>query len=304
MPLPVGTQLGYYRIIAPVGKGGMGEVFRALDIRLNREVAVKVLPESLANNPDALKRFEREAQVLAALAHPNILTIYDIGTDQNVFYLVMELLEGETLRLRLDRSPLSWQNAIQTIIPIAEGLSAAHSKGIIHRDLKPENIFLMTGGHVKILDFGLARMQPELRSEEITEANTVSESQTDSQFLVGTLPYMSPEQVCGAHLDARSDIFSLGCILHEMMSGQRLFKRAANAQTAAAILKEDPPKLSDMGKDVPPEVEQFLEHCLEKNKEKRFQNVRDLAFALRQILNTPVSSRTVVPLGRVFWQPK
>ena len=207
MGLNRGTQLSRYLIIAPLGKGGMGEVYRAKDTQLDREVALKVLPDHLANNADSLRRFQREAKSLAALSHPNILTIFDVGTDQGVSFVVTELLEGETLRNRIAHSALAWQKALEIAAPVAEGLSAAHSKGVIHRDLKPENIFVTSDDRVKILDFGLARWQEVAPSEDATELPTTSHVETETGVVMGTVPYMSPEQVRGERLDARSDIF-------------------------------------------------------------------------------------------------
>src|SRR5262249_41238393 len=244
MPLSAGMRLGPYEILAPLGSGGMGEVYRARDSRLEREVALKVLSERSACDPDALKRFEREAKTLAALAHPNILTIHDVGREGDVCYLIMELLEGETLRTRLEKETPRWPKAVEWTITIAEGLAAAHSKGVVHRDLKPENIFVTSDARIKILDFGLARWRSILNPGEEEEAATVSGIETRSGVVLGTIPYMSPEQVRGEKVDLRSDIFSLGCVLHEMISGQRTFFRHSAAETAAAILKEEPEKLS------------------------------------------------------------
>jgi TolB-like protein/Tfp pilus assembly protein PilF len=292
MTLSAGTRLGAYEIIAPLGKGGMGEVYRARDTRLEREVAIKVLPEHLSKNPDALKRFEREAKALAALSHPNILSIFDVGTEKDISYVVMELLEGQTLRKRLDGSSLPWKKALALVIPIAEGLSAAQSKGVIHRDLKPENIFLTSEDRVKILDFGLARYTHAGDRDEITSAPTESGLQTESGVVIGTVPYMSPEQVRGEPLDARSDIFSFGCMLYEMLSGHGPFSRSNPAQTLAAILKEDPTDLSESANGIPPELDHIVMRCLEKNMERRFQSAHDLAFALQEVQNAPTTART------------
>ena len=207
MSLSSGTRLGPYEILAPLGAGGMGEVYRARDTRLDREVAIKVLPDHLAKDPQALARFEREAKAVAALSHPNILALYDVGTDQGVSYAVTELLEGETLRARLERSATAWRKGVEIGTAVAEGLAAAHSKGIIHRDLKPENIFLTSDGRVKILDFGLARWKPKPSAATDATASTETEAGT----VMGTVGYMSPEQIRGITADAPSDIFSLGC---------------------------------------------------------------------------------------------
>lgn len=289
MGLSTGTRLGAYEIVAPLGKGGMGEVYRAIDTRLRREVAIKVLPEHLTKNPDALKRFEREARSLAALSHPNILTIFDVGTHGDMSYVVTELLEGQTLRKRLDGSSLPWKKALAIVIPIAEGLSAAQSKGVIHRDLKPENVFLTSDERVKILDFGLARQTDTKVPDDITSAPTASGLLSEAGIPTGTLPYMSPEQVRGETLDTRSDIFSFGCMLYEMLSGRRPFSRSTTAETLAALLKEDPPDLSRSGKEIPPELDHIVMRCLEKNRDRRFQSGRDLAFALQEIQNVPTT---------------
>jgi TolB-like protein len=292
MSVPAGFQLGPYKILSPLGKGGMGEVYKALDTRLGRPVAIKVLPEQLATSTDALKRFEREAKALAALNHPNILAIYDVGIDQGISFAVMELLEGKTLRARIDHSALPWQHAWRFSASIAEGLSAAHSKGVIHRDLKPENIFLTSDDRVKILDFGLAQLVGVARSEEGSVAQTASIFETQSGSVMGTVPYMSPEQVRGSKVDERTDIFSFGCVLHEMLSGTRPFSRNSSAETIAAILKDDPPNLSQSGKEVPVELERISLHCLEKNPDHRFQSARDLVFALKSAPQAPGISQT------------
>src|SRR5438034_5840099 len=260
MPLSVGTRLGPYEIVALLGAGGMGEVYRARDPRLNREVAIKVLPERLANDPQALARFESEAKAVAALSHPNILAIFDVGVDQGVTYAVTELLEGETLRSHLGRSALPWRKAVEVGIAIADGLATAHSKGIIHRDLKPENIFLTSDGRVKILDFGLARWMPPSTSDP-ADAPTL----TQENVILGTAGYTSPEQVRGMPADARSDIFSLGGVLYEMVAGRRAFSRETRAQTLTAILEAEPPELATAGKQVPAGQENVIAHCREES---------------------------------------
>ncbi len=279
MPLTPGTGLGPYEILAPLGTGGMGEVYRARDSRLDRDVAIKILPERLAHDPQALTRFERESKAVAALSHPNILAIYDIGSETGITYAVTELLEGETLRSRLSRGALDWRKAVEFGIAIADGLSAAHAKGIIHRDLKPENIFVTEDGRVKILDFGLARSTAASTAEK-AEAQTV----TEEGVILGTVGYMSPEQVRGAPADARSDIFSLGCVLYEMIAGKRAFSRETSAQTMAAILEVQPAEFSTRGKQIPPGLENVIAHCLEKNPQERFHSAHDLALALRGTL--------------------
>src|SRR5216683_3021489 len=260
MALSAGVRLGPYEILAPLGAGGMGEVYRARDPRLNREVAIKVLPERLANDPQALARFESEAKAVAALSHPNILAIFDVGADQGVTYAVTELLEGETLRSHLGRAALPWRKAVEIGIAIVDGLAAAHSKGIVHRDLKPENLFLTSDGRVKILDFGLARSIAPSTCDP-ADAPTL----TQENVILGTAGYISPEQLRGKPADARSDIFSLGCVLYEMVAGRRAFSRETRGQTLAAILEAQPPELATMGKQVPAGLENVIAQCLEKN---------------------------------------
>jgi TolB-like protein/Tfp pilus assembly protein PilF len=262
----------------------MGEVYRARDTRLARDVAVKVLPERLADDPKALSRFEREARAVAALSHPNILAIHDFGQERGVRYAVTELLEGETLRGRLVRERLTWQRAAEIGIAIAEGLSAAHARGIVHRDLKPENIFLTSTGHVKILDFGLARADA-VPSEQLTSAPTESIA-TEAGTVLGTLGYMSPEQVNGAPADTRSDIFSFGCVLYEMLTGRRAFSGASAGQTMAAILRDQPAEIAILGTQVPEGVGRIVRRCLEKSPGERFQSAGDLSFALKESLGS------------------
>jgi eukaryotic-like serine/threonine-protein kinase len=273
--------LGSYEIVAPLGAGGMGEVYRARDSKLKREVAVKVLPQSLAADPDALARFEREALAVAALSHPNILSIFDFGTQDGTAFAVTELLEGETLRGKLDTGPIAQRQAIDYALQAAKGLSAAHEKGIVHRDLKPENLFVSKDGHLKILDFGLAKKVEAVTPEEKTSAQTGS-GHTEPGTVMGTMGYMSPEQVRGLPVDHRSDLFSLGTILYEMLSGKRAFKRDTASDTIAAILKEDPPELTESGRNVSPALDHIVKHCLEKDRSRRFQSAQDIAFALAE----------------------
>jgi eukaryotic-like serine/threonine-protein kinase len=281
MAIATGTRLGPYQILSWLGAGGMGEVYRAQDSHLDREVAIKILPAHLADNPEALSRFEREAKAVAALSHPNILSIHDFTSDHGVHFVVMELLAGETLRSRLQRSALAWRRVVEIGVAIADGLAAAHSKGIIHRDLKPENIFLTSDGQVKILDFGLARITRRTPPQELTSAPTIAA--TEPGTVMGTVGYMSPEQVKGEEAAAPSDIFSYGCMLYEMTTGRRAFGRESAPETMAAILKDEPPAPTDSGTSIPPELERVITHCLEKNPQERFQSARDLAFALRAI---------------------
>jgi serine/threonine protein kinase/tetratricopeptide (TPR) repeat protein len=298
MALAPGTHLGHYEILALLGAGGMGEVYCARDPRLDRHVAIKVLPAQLTHDPDALARFEREAKAVAALSHPNIVAIHHFATDGGMHFVVMELLAGETLRSRLGRSPLGWRKVVEIGIAIADGLAAAHAKGIIHRDLKPENIFLTSDGQVKILDFGLARFKRTGPSQELTLTSPISPTQPGA--VMGTAGYMSPEQVRGEEAAAPSDIFAFGCVLYEMSTGRSPFAHQTGVETLAAILKDDPPAPDTLGRGIPPELERLIAHCLEKNPGDRFQSARDLAFDLRAISNTArAAARSRSPLS--FW---
>ncbi len=298
MALTSGTKLGPYEIQSPLGAGGMGEVYRARDTRLDRVVAIKVLPSSLASDADRLQRFEREARSVAALNHPNILAVHDIGTHDGTPYMVCELLEGETLRTRLQGGVLSQRKAIETAIQIAHGLAAAYDKGIIHRDLKPENIFLTKDGRVKILDFGLAKVaRGGLEADGALQTMTSADvSLTEAGQVLGTAGYMSPEQVRGIGVDHRSDLFVFGAILFEMLSGQRAFRRDTAAETMTAILKEDPPELTEVNRSISPGLDRIVRHCLEKNPDQRFQTARDLAFDLEAV--SPSSGSSVRSVGQ------
>ena len=278
MVLAANTRLGPYEVVALLGTGGMGEVYRARDTRIGRDVAVKILPGAVASDGARVRRFEQEARAAGQLNHPNVLALYDVGTHDGTPYLVTELLEGGTLRGRLSQEALPWRKATELSVQIARGLSAAHEQGIVHRDLKPENVFLTRDGQVKILDFGLATLRPTL-DDDAPEGGTASEI-TGAGAVVGTVGYMAPEQVKGQRADARSDIFSLGCVLYEMVTGLRAFRRGTAAETMSAILKEDPPELGLPVGTVPPALERVVRHCLEKRPEERFQSARDLAFAL------------------------
>src|SRR5712691_9511967 len=296
MTLSSGARLGPYEILAPLGAGGMGEVYKARDKKLDRDVAVKVLPQSVASDPDTLARFEREAKAVAALSHPNILAIHDFGNQDGIAYAVMELLEGETLRGKLDAGPITQKQAVEYALQVAKGLSAAHEKGIVHRDLKPENLFVSRDGHVKILDFGLAkRVEPVAPGKE-TSAPTGS-GHTEPGAVMGTVGYMSPEQVKGFPVDHRSDIFSFGTILYELLSGKRAFQRDTNAETMAAIMRDEPPELSESGRNISPALDRIVKHCLEKDRESRFQTARDIAFSLSEQFSPPVTSgaREIAP---------
>jgi len=281
MTLRAGTRLGAYEILSPLGAGGMGEVYRARDAKLDRDVAVKVLPASVANDPDALSRFEREAKAVGGLSHPNILSIFDFGRHEGVVYAVTELLEGETLRGKLDAGPVSQKQAVDYGLQIAKGLSAAHERGIVHRDLKPENVFVTRDGHVKILDFGLAKRFEGASPGEVTEAPTV-DGQTEPGKVMGTVGYMSPEQARGLPVDHRSDIFSFGAILYELFSGRRAFRKDTPGDTLAAIIRDEPPELTATGRNVSPALDHIVRHCLEKDPGNRFQSAKDIAFALSE----------------------
>ncbi len=291
MPITSGTKLGPYEIVAPIGAGGMGEVYRARDTRLSRDVAIKVLPALFASDADRLHRFEQEARAVGALNHPNILAIYDIGENEGAPYLVTELLEGKTLRERLQGGALPIRKALDFGVQTAAGLAAAHEKGIVHRDLKPENIYVTNDGRVKILDFGLAKVSPPqtaggeqtlVSRDARTELDT-HPIKTEPGAVLGTVGYMSPEQVRGLPADARSDLFSLGTILYEMVSGQKPFHGDSAVETMNAILKEDPPEFTATNRAVPPVLERIIRRCLEKNPSERFQSAHDLGFALEAI---------------------
>jgi eukaryotic-like serine/threonine-protein kinase len=294
MALASGTKLGPYEIMAPLGAGGMGEVYRARDTRLNRIVAIKVLPDELALDPDRLRRFNQEARTVAAISHPNILAIYDVGTSGQTVYLVSEYLEGNTLRDQLRGGALTVRRACEWADQIANGLSAAHDQGITHRDLKPENIFITRDDHVKVLDFGLAKL-----SRANAQAETLAHSAgTTPGLVMGTIGYMSPEQVRGDELDHRTDIFAFGAILYEMLSGQRAFHRETGPETMTAILKEEPPALTTLSSSTPPAIESIVNRCLDKNPNRRFQSAKDLAFALEAVSGGTSPTAAPVSLPR------
>ena len=294
MALSAGTRLGPYEILSPLGAGGMGEVYRARDPRLGRDVAIKVLPAAFSSDPDRLKRFEQEARAAGALNHPNLTAVHDLGTSPDgAPYVVHELLEGETLRSELASGRFSPRKAIEYAIQVAQGLAAAHEKGIVHRDLKPETVFVTSDGRVKILDFGLAKLTQAEGTPNATNVPTA----TEPGVVMGTLGYMSPEQVKAKPADARSDIFALGAILYEMLSGQRAFRGDSAGETMAAILKEDPPDLSVTNQNVSPGLDRVVRHCLEKNPERRFQSASDIAFDLEALsgLSTPGLQAAAAP---------
>src|SRR5687767_632239 len=293
----IGTKLGRYEIRSQIGAGGMGEVYRARDTQLGRDVAIKVLPLTYTVDQDRLRRFEQEASATSALNHPNILVVHDIATHDGTPYVVSELLEGETLRNRIAGSPLAQRRAIDYALQIASGLAAAHEKGIIHRDLKPDNIFVTNDGRVKILDFGLAKLT-QLDGDQAQTDIPTRRVDTDPGVVMGTVGYMSPEQLKGRAVDQRSDIFSFGAILYEMLSGRRAFHGESPAEAMSAILKEDPPELSDTNKTVSPALERLVNHCLEKNPQARFHSARDVAFALESLAGSgSTSAQAAIPAG-------
>jgi serine/threonine-protein kinase len=309
MTLAAGTRLGPYEILSPLGAGGMGEVYRAKDSRLGREVAIKVLPASFSSDADRLRRFEQEARAVSALNHPNILTIHDVGQHDGAPYVVTELLDGETLRGRMAAGALSPRRALELALQVAHGLAAAHERGIVHRDLKPENVFVTRDGRVKILDFGLAKLTEPTGSGSQTNLPTAAPA-TDPGVVLGTLGYMSPEQVRGKAADARSDIFAFGAILYEMLSGRRAFHGDTAADTMSAILTKDAPELSATNRSVSPGLDRVVRHCLEKDPERRFHSAHDLAFDLEALSDAsgarpPVSGparswkRIVLPIAAV-----
>src|ERR1035437_10818731 len=271
MTLTAGTKVGPYELVAPAGAGGMGEVYRAHDSRLNREVAIKVLPAAFSRDPDRLRRFQQEARAVAALNHPNILAIHDFGEHQGSPYIVMERLEGETLRQRLLSGAMPIRKVTDYATQICVGLAAAHDKGIVHRDLKPENIFITHDGRVKVLDFGLAKVT---HPDPVAPDAATLASQTEPGVVMGTVGYMSPEQVRGQVTDHRSDLFSFGAILYEMLSGKRSFHGETSVEIMNAILKEDPPELTEIGRAILPALDRIVGHCLEKNPAERFQSAR------------------------------
>jgi hypothetical protein len=281
----IGKTVGPYLVVAKLGEGGMGEVYRARDSRLGRDVAVKVLPVAFSDDTERRARFEREAQAVAALSHPNVVAIFDTGVHDGHLYVVMELLNGETLRDRLATGSLPVRKAVETAVQIARGLSAAHDKGVIHRDLKPENVFLLADGQVKILDFGLA--------QQIAASSGASETVaalTGPGMVMGTVGYMAPEQVRGQPTDARTDLFALGAVLYEMLAGQRAFRCDTSAETMTAILREDPPDLSNARPGLSPSLDRIVRHCMEKNQAERFQTARDVAFALESLSGSGVAA--------------
>ena len=292
MSLAVGEHVGPYEILAPLGQGGMGEVYRARDTRLHREVAVKVLREAIANDPESLSRFRRETHAVAALNHPNILAIHDAGEQGGLPYAVTELLDGETLADRLAAGPLPTRRAVEIAAQVADGLAAAHEKGIFHRDVKPANVFLTRDGRIKILDFGIARIGA---IAPIADETGMVTQEASSRQLLGTVPYMSPEQLRGQPADGRSDIFALGAVLYEMLIGRSAFGRATPAETIGTILREDPMASEEAGR-LPPPVAGLLRRCLEKEPSDRYHSARDLFLDLRAFAVEPTRTEPVSPV--------
>src|SRR4030095_10669538 len=291
--LAPGKNLSRYEIRTQLGAGGMGEVYRARDTQLGRDVAIKVIASSFAVDKERLRRFEQEACAAGALNHPNVLIVHDISTHDGAPYVVSELLEGETLRKRIGDTPLGQRRAIDYATQIANGLAAAHEKGIIHRDLKPDNIFITNDGRVKILDFGLAKLT-QLDGDQVQTDIPTRRVDTNPGVVMGTVGYMSPEQLKGRPVEPRSDIFAFGAILYEMLSGRRAFHGESTAETMSAVLREDPPDLSETNQRISPALERLVNRCLEKNPESRFHSASDLAFALETLSGSaPTSTETI-----------
>jgi eukaryotic-like serine/threonine-protein kinase len=295
--LRAGTRLGHFEIIAPVGAGGMGEVYRARDVKLGRDVAIKVIPELRLRDARERRRLESEARAIAALSHPNIIVVYELGHDagSDISFLATELLAGDTLRAYMARSRVGWRKVIEIGAAIAEGVAAAHSKGIAHRDLKPENVFVTDDGRVKILDFGLAQATIDIGSDP--DSPTVDRTEDSRHELAGTIPYMAPEQVRGEPVDIRCDLFSLGSVLFEMLEGQPAFAGRSAADTFASILTREPAYSEDVRRSAPAELLHIVDRCLAKNREERFQSARDLAFNLRSIAGNRDPARPVAAAG-------
>jgi eukaryotic-like serine/threonine-protein kinase len=294
--LAPGTRLGPYEIVSTLGAGGMGEVYRARDPRLGRDVAIKILPPAFSADVDRLRRFEQEARAAAALNHPNILAVHDIGMEAGAPFIVSELLEGATLRDRLNAGPIAVRKALELALHIAHGLAAAHEKGITHRDLKPENVFVTRDSGVKILDFGLAKLTQDPRPFEPASAMVTTPAPTQPGVVLGTVGYMAPEQVRGLPVDHRADLFALGAILYELLAGRRAFSRDTAPETMAAILNEDPPELNAAA-PMPPALVRIVNRCLEKSPATRFQTARDLALALESVSEMS-SASTGIPAPR------
>src|SRR5262245_9771308 len=302
MRLSAGSRLGPYEVVAPVGAGGMGEVYRARDPRLGRDVALKIAATSAEGQADRFRRFEQEARAVAALNHPSVLAVYDVGSENGTAYVVFELLEGQTLRERLERGTTPARKAVEYGVQIAHALAAAHARGIVHRDLKPENVFVTSNGRIKVLDFGLAK----LKGGEADLVDAVTRTATDDGLVVGTAGYMSPEQARGKAADPRSDVFALGAVLYEMISGRPAFGGETRTDRLAAILQRDPPELASAAREpVSPALERVVRRCLEKDPEERFQSARDVAFALEALAGESARDRVEAeaPAPRRWWKP-
>ena len=296
MTLRAGTRLGAYEIVAPIGAGGMGEVYRARDVRLGREVAVKVLPEGLATDPTARARFEVEARAVAALSHPNLLDLHDVGESAGISYAVTELLQGASLSERLKAGPVPWRKAAEIGLAVAEGLAAAHARGIVHRDVKPSNIFITSDGRVKILDFGIATVSADPSGDVDGPRPAADLTATDA--LVGTPGFVSPERIRHKPFDGRSDLFSVGCVLYEMVTGRRAFSGETPAEALTATLRHEVPDPADFAPSLPTDLRLLILRCLEKSPESRFQTAGDLAFALRVALAAPSHGEVPDPADR------
>jgi serine/threonine protein kinase len=301
MPLFAGTRLGPYEIVAPVGAGGMGEVYRAKDPRLGREIALKVLPWEFAHNPERLRRFEKEARAASALNHPNIVVVHDVGESDGVSYLAMELVAGRPLRAILDGTALATRRLLEIAAGIADGLAAAHAAGIVHRDLKPENIVVSADGFVKILDFGIAKLAPH--PEGGSGQSTIDEG-TAAGVVLGTVSYMSPEQAAGKPVDFRSDQFSLGSILYEMATGRRAFQKDTAAETMAAVIRDEPPPIADLNPKVPTPLRWVVERCLAKEAEERYASTKDLARDLKSIRDHLSEATVAAPEPAATTRPR
>ena len=277
--LAIGTRLGHYTIAGRLGAGGRGEVYRAVDERDGSEVAVKVLPEPFADDRTARGRFKREIAALAAVSHPNVLRILDYGNEEGLTYAVVELLDGESLADRVERGAVGWREAATLGARIADGLAAAHDRGVVHRDLKPANVFVTSDGGVKVLDFGFARLDQGMSSDFMDSLPV----KTDPGVMLGTVPYMSPEQICALTIDARTDLWSLGCVLYETVSGRAIFRRRTMVATMSSILKEPAPRLADLGVEAPEACEAVLRRLVEKDQNRRFETAAAAAAALRAV---------------------
>ncbi|HXH28114.1 MAG TPA: serine/threonine-protein kinase, partial [Candidatus Polarisedimenticolia bacterium] len=298
MPLQAGSRLGPYEIVAPLGAGGMGEVYRATDTRLDRVVAIKVLPAHLSSNPEMRQRLEREARAVSSLAHPHICTLFDVGHQEGVDYLVMEHLQGETLAARLERGPLPAPELLRAAIEIASALDRAHRSGIIHRDLKPGNI-MMTKGGIKLLDFGLAKgMGLAAAPSNLTASPTLTSPLTGDGRIVGTFQYMAPEQLDGKEADARSDLFALGAVLYEMATGRRAFEGKTQASLIAAILKEEPRPIGAIVPLSPAGLDRVVRQCLRKDPEERIQSAHDVRLLLETIVEGGEASGAAMAAAR------